>query len=113
MKANQIIRTLIVTGVACGVIATPQRAMADAIDGNWCHDDGRRVMIEGSDFVSPKGKKMTGNYGRHDFSYIVPPGETGAGSMVQMTLIDDDTITVVSGASSNPQTWQRCRAPTS
>ena len=113
MKINRTILTLIAAVVAGGIFALPQTAAADSIDGNWCHDDGRRVMIEGSDFISPKGKKMTGNYGRHDFSYVVPPGEAGAGSMVQMTLVDDDTISVVGGASSSPQTWQRCRAPTS
>lgn len=110
ISRNLSMMTALVAGV---MVLLPVTAEADSIDGNWCHNDGRRVMIEGSNFISPGGKKMTGNYGRHDFSYVVPQGEPGNGKMVQMSLIDDDTITVVGGAAADPQAWQRCRAPTS
>ena len=30
-------------------------ALADAIDGDWCHGDGRRLSINGPDIVTPGG----------------------------------------------------------
>lgn len=89
-------------------------ARADAIDGNWCYSDGRSMSIDGPQIVTPGGKRMTGNYNRHAFTYVAPKGEPGAGSMINMILIDEDTLNLtVGGSSAEPrkgkvQVWRRC-----
>jgi hypothetical protein len=90
--------------------ATP--AAADAIDGNWCHADGRRVSIRGPEIITPGGNRMSGNYSRHYFSYMIPANETAAGSTVYMTLLDEYTVHLKVGeqpSGSNPvEEWKRC-----
>ena len=90
-------------------------ARADAIDGDWCHLDGRRIVIDGDNFVTPGGRKITGEYDRHAYAYVVPAQEPGAGSKTTMQLIDDDTIHVVAAAAPGPAplVWRRCQQPTS
>ena len=36
------------------------RAQADAIDGHWCHADGRLTSIAGSRIVTPRGSEISG-----------------------------------------------------
>ena len=62
-------------------------ALADAIDGDWCHGDGRRLSINGPDIVTPGGARLKGDYDRHHFSYVVPASEPGAGGTVAMVLL--------------------------
>ena len=50
-------------------------AFADAIDGNWCHVDGRRFTIRGPAITTPAGNSLQGNYDRHYFSYPIPASE--------------------------------------
>jgi hypothetical protein len=93
--------------VALVLIAGP--ALADAIDGDWCHTkDGRRFSIRGSDIVTPGGKKMQGDYSRHFFSYAVPVPEPGAGQTVFMTLVDENTVNLRLGTAGATETWLRC-----
>ena len=84
--------------------------LADAIDGNWCHSDGRRFTIRGADIVTPGGKAMQGDYSRHYFSYVVPAPEQGAGSTIYMTLMGENAVQLRYGdaASANPENWVRC-----
>jgi len=93
-------------------VAALERAWADAIDGNWCFADGRRLSIEGSDLVTPGGKRMSGDYDRHAFQYVAPAGESSAGSKVFMVLIDEDTMLLKIGAqplsTGEGETWRRC-----
>jgi hypothetical protein len=92
------------------VAETP--ATADAIDGNWCHPDGRRFSIRGPEIVTPAGNRISGNYSRHYFSYTVPANETAAGKGVFMTLFDEYTVHLRVGeqpAGSDPaEEWKRC-----
>lgn len=85
-------------------------AFADAIDGNWCHNDGRRFTIRGSDIVTPGGKQMQGDYSRHAFNYVVPAPEPGAGTTVFMTLLDENHVHLRLGEAftANPEMWIRC-----
>jgi hypothetical protein len=85
-------------------------ALADAIDGNWCHNDGRRFSIRGPAIVTPGGKAMEGNYSRHWFSYVVPTPEPGAGETIFMTLLNENTVQTRRGEATavNPETWIRC-----
>jgi len=61
-------------------------ARADAIDGDWCRADGKRMSIRGPAIVTPGGKETQGDYSRHFFSYTVPQGETGAGNKVSIIV---------------------------
>jgi hypothetical protein len=84
-------------------------ASADAIDGNWCHNDGRRFSIRGPEIVTPGGKAMEGNYSRHWFSYVVPSPEPGTGQTIYMTLLNENTVHLQLGeVSTPPETWIRC-----
>lgn len=96
-----------VAAIAMSVFAVP--ACADAIDGNWCHNDGRRFTIRGPEIVTPGGKQMAGNYSRHWFNYSVPA--PGAGETIFMTMANENTVLLRHGeqASGSPQeTWVRC-----
>ena len=64
-------------------------ARADAIDGDWCRADGKRMSIRGPDIVTPGGKQTRGDYSRHFFSYVVPAGEADAGEKVTITLLSE------------------------
>ena len=98
-----------VLGVALGLGLLASPAFADAIDGNWCHSDGRRFTIRGPEIVTPGGLRMEGNYSRHWFSYIAPAPEPGAGQTVFMTLLDENTVNLRLGAeTSASETWVRC-----
>ena len=87
-------------------------AHADSIDGDWCHTDGRSLTIAGPAIRTPGGAKMTGAYGRHDFSYVAPAGETNTGETIAMRLMDENTVSV-QVAGTPTQTWKRCRLGTS
>ncbi|MEK9645629.1 MAG: hypothetical protein VW547_08795 [Alphaproteobacteria bacterium] len=102
--------------VALMLSAVP--AAADAIDGNWCNG-AKRLEIAGPTIVTPGGNRIQGDYGRHDFSYIVPGGEENAGKRVDMDLWGDDDMQLwPNGRTPDPkaggaQMWKRCAAPTS
>jgi hypothetical protein len=95
------------------LLATP--VLADAIDGDWCQKDGRRLSIRGSQIVTPGGKQMEGEYSRHWFNYVVPPPEPGTGKTVFMQLLDENTVHLRLGVApdANPETWIRCSPTTS
>lgn len=87
----------------------PGMALADAIDGNWCADDGRNLTIDGPHITTPAGHRLNGDYQRHAFSYQVPPGESAAGATVRMTLWDEDTVHLAVGeALDRIEIWKRC-----
>ncbi len=91
------------------LVALAAPARADSIDGRWCSEDGRRMDIQGSTIVTPNGTTMIGNYGRHDFSYTVPPQEPLAGTAITMRLRGETTINLWKGASGGePEVWKRC-----
>ena len=87
-------------------------AHADAIDGDWCFSDGRRLTISGPEIVTPGGAKLTGDYDRHHFRYVVPAPEPGAGATVAMVLLSEIQMTLKPPAGED-QTWRRCGKPIS
>jgi len=100
---------------AAAILAVPSTAFADAIDGHWCHKDGRRLSINGPKITTPGGKKMTGDYDRHGFIYVIPSKEPGAGKKAFMNLIDEYTVILRTGPDSPKavkETWKRCGKPT-
>jgi hypothetical protein len=110
MRGNVMSRTLwkvlTLTLLAAGV-AGP--ALADAIDGEWCSDDGRHLSIQGPSIVTPGGKHMEGAYTRHSFEYTIPPLEPDAGRQTTMRLLSETSVEVRVGApESAPVVWRRC-----
>ena len=87
-------------------------ARADAIDGNWCYGDGRRITINGPDITTPSGAQLKGDYDRHHFSYVVPPSEPGAGATVAMVLLSEIQMRL-RPPTGEEQTWRRCGKPIS
>jgi hypothetical protein len=90
----------------------PAGAWADAIDGHWCHIDGRRFEIDGATVVTPARTRTQGAYNRHYFSYVVPTGEALAGGTVDMALINEMTVLLKLDRMAE-ETWQRCGPPIS
>ena len=86
-------------------------ALADAIDGQWCFER-KNFSIDGSNFTTPSGKSITGEYDRHAYAYVVPDGEEGAGDRIEMTLIDDETIHLQRPSNNSSESilevWKRC-----
>ena len=98
--------------LALGLFFAAGPAFADAIDGNWCHPDGRRFVIRGPDITTPGGNRLQGNYDRHHFSYQIPAPEPRAGETVFMTLMGEYLVHLRVGAevsSGGPvEEWNRC-----
>ncbi len=94
------------------LIFAPGTALADAIDGNWCHPDGRRFTIRGPAITTPGGTQLQGNYDRHHFSYQIPTPEPRAGETVFMTLMGEYLVHLRVGSeasSAGPvEAWNRC-----
>ena len=97
-----------ITAIGMAMLTGP--AFADAIDGNWCHNDGRRLSIRGPEIVTPGGKHMEGSYSRHGFSYLAPEPEPSAGQTIVMTLANENTVYLRYGeaAAGAQETWLRC-----
>jgi hypothetical protein len=87
-------------------------AHADAIDGDWCHAEGGRLSIAGPQITTPGGAKITGEYDRHHFSYVVPASEPGAGATVNMILQSELQMRLKPPAGEE-QLWRRCGKPVS
>lgn len=98
--------------VALAVVLAPTVALADAIDGNWCHPDGRRFTIRGPAIVTPGGASLQGNYERHFFSYAIPAPEPRAGETVFMNLMGEYLVHLRVGRDSSSagpvEEWKRC-----
>ena len=96
----------------------PEAVSADAIDGSWCFGV-KRLSISDPEIVTPGGTTMSGDYGRHVFSCVVPAGEAGAGDRVDMYLLGDEDMRLLpKGRSPDPvkagaQMLKRCAAPVS
>ena len=105
-------RSLAALGVAAAAfLAGIGDARADQIDGNWYFRDGRSLSINGPQTVTPGGARMTGDYHRHGFTYVVPAAEPGAGGTVVMNQLDEQTVEVIlaTGAARGPvETRRRC-----
>ena len=94
--------------ICAGLLGLIAPARADRIDGAWCHDQGARMMIDGPAIVTPTGTHTQGDYSRHAFSYVVPPEDPGAGTIVRMRLLNEETVQVQAGPQAPWETWNRC-----
>lgn len=103
---------VVVAQLALSSVTLSSVALADAIDGHWCHDDGRRFEIAGPAIVTPGRNRIQGQYDRHYFSYIVPAGEPGGGTIMDMVLMGEMMVRL-KPASAPEETWRRCGPPIS
>src|SRR5438093_8049916 len=87
---------------------TSVTARADAIDGDWCAADGRRLSILGPAITTPGGARITGDYSRHHFRYVVPKAEPGAGDTVEMSLRSEEEVWVQPRLDAEIEAWHRC-----
>lgn len=88
-------------------------ASADRIDGDWCDGTGRHLRIAGPTIEIPSGAVMQGDYDRHGFRYVGPPGDPEEGVEVLMRLHSEEEMELVrrtGGAFGAPETWRRCQA---
>jgi hypothetical protein len=104
-KASGMVLRIATFGFA---VLAPGVACADAIDGNWCAPDGRVMTIDGPAIVTPGGSQITGNYSRHAFAYVVPPGEGDAGATVLMVLLNEETVRLDPPNGAPEEIWHRC-----
>ena len=94
-------------------------ALADVIDGEWCHADGRHFSIKGPEIMTPGGNRLEGRYTRHSFDYVIPPAEPASGQTVSMILRNENTVHLsvgpaeVSVTRGPVQVWLRCAPRTS
>ena len=99
---------MIAAGALC---VASSSARADAIDGQWCLGSSH-FAIEGPSILTPGGNRIQGNYSRHGFVYVVPANEPGAGSQIDMVLLNEETVQLTRKGASSPEIWRRCK-PTS
>ena len=81
-------------------------AWADAIDGQWCHQDGRRLSINGPTMVLPSGKRIEGDYDRHGFRH------TDDGVAIVLQLLGENHMHRMVGTQPH-EDWRRCGPPIS
>ena len=98
---------LLTGAAAAALLVAASPAFADAIDGNWCRADGKRMSIDGPAIVTPGGQRTNGDYTRHHFTYVVPAGEAGAGATVEIQLLSEYLAHARQG-DGPVQEWRRC-----
>jgi len=102
-------RSKALLAIAVSAVLFSTEALADQIDGNWCRGL-RHLYIDGPSIVTPGGTRMTGEYDRHGFRYVVPSGEAGAGDTVVMWQVHDElTQMTVSSKLDQVEDWTRCQ----
>jgi hypothetical protein len=97
--------------LSLGIIAIVLSSMpvaADAIDGKWCHKDGRNLSINGSKIVTPGGTNLKGNYERHGFDYVAPKGDRSPGAKITMNMEGEYKMRRQVGKKA-VENWTRCR----
>ena len=99
-------RTILVSFITIFWITS---AAADQIDGEWCSEDGKRLVINGPNIEIPSGKRIVGNYTRHGFTYSGPQGDPEAGQTIRMAQQSDEHMKLYrSTAPDKAEDWRRC-----
>jgi hypothetical protein len=106
MRFGMLRLTITTCAAAFGFVCP---AVADAIDGDWCRADGKRMSIRGPAIITPGGQQTNGDYTRHFFSYVIPSGESGAGATVTVQLLSDYLAHARQHPDATVQEWRRCQ----
>jgi hypothetical protein len=93
---------IVLAGLA---VASP--ALADRIDGEWCHSSGS-LVIDGPKIRTPGGSNIEGRYSHHNFSYKVPASEPNAGTDIDMRQLSEETM-MLTRKGRPEETWKRCK----
>lgn len=110
MQSDTMTRQFLLTSLLLAVLTFPARA--DAIDGNWCAQDGRSLTIDGPKIRIPSGAQITGEYTRHLFRYVGPVADPEAGHDVRMRIRSDDDMRlerIIDGVTQPEEQWRRCK----
>ena len=62
----------------------------------------------GKAILTPGSQRITGDYSRHAFSYVVPAGESAAGTTIAMILLNEETVALGPGGGAGREIWHRC-----
>ncbi len=110
MRPSPVARILGLTGLAVAICLVSSPARADAIDGDWC-SGASHMLIEGSSITTPARNKINGDYTRYRVTFVVPPGEPGAGTAVTMVMIRGEEMVHLTRAGKDgpPEIWRRCK----
>jgi hypothetical protein len=68
--------------------------------------------IRGPEITTPSGVTLKGNYHRHEFSYIAPPGDADAGTQIDLRLLSEEFMNLYrlkDGTPGEPELWRRCK----
>ena len=97
--------------VFAAFIASPASALADAIDGDWCNEDGSHLRIDGAQIELGSGLLVQGKYMRHAYSYLAPQGDPEAGKEIYFVLRSEQEMRRVRDKNAMPEhadIWRRC-----
>jgi hypothetical protein len=107
MKCKAVTTALFI----CVSLPAHGQKYVQALDGDWCQADGKRLSVKGADVVLPGGKPLRADYARTYASWVVPQGEQNAGMTVTMMLVGSDRAHTREGAADTPPLeWRRCPA---
>lgn len=108
MTTNSVL--ILITILTITLFTKP--STADSIDGRWCHKSSQ-VTIEGPTIITPSGKKVTGEFDRHEFNYKIPAGDQHAGEDGKFEVQHDTLAHFTRSGSSQFEEWEPCPSPTS
>ncbi|MCO5133757.1 MAG: hypothetical protein M9908_05260 [Phyllobacteriaceae bacterium] len=93
------------------LLAAALPARADQIDGGWCSEDGmKRIHINGPNIEIPSGRKITGAYTRHAFTYTGPAGDPEDGQEIRMVQQSDEHMILYRSTEPDSfEDWHRCQ----
>ncbi len=102
---RRTICSLTLTAILC---ASASPSLADALDGQWCNNEDGRLAIDGNIITTPAGDRVEGDYGRHRFVYIAPPGSWNAGKRIVIQQLSDQEMELSVG-DGMPHKWGPCQ----
>ena len=82
-------------------------AHADALDGDWCSEEGEKLTINGDLITTPSGQTVEGVYGRHRFQYTAPEGDWKAGMDIDIRQ-RSDTLMMLKAGEEPVTEWGPC-----
>jgi len=111
MSRKFIVAVALVIRITALSVAGAYAQSLPALDGNWCHTDGKKLTVKGADIITPARKPLRADYARTFASWVIPEGEPNAGTTTTMMLIGTDRAHTREGAADTPPLeWRRCPA---
>lgn len=89
------------------IVWSPGIAHADALDGDWCSEEGNKLTIDGKIITTPAGRTIEGVYGRHRFQYTAPVGGWKSGKDIDIRQYSDTRMVLKAGDERETE-WRPC-----